>query len=215
MTTPNKKIEKKCIICEEVFYSGRSREICCKSAECKKRRLLFTGNRHRIAKRGYDGHGMSKCLICDEEFDKTCCNKKICSTECKKIYMRHMDKLSRPKYRERYMTDSEFKIRHKIGGYLQRMIYTRVLSAKTQQHRYHPFVINEFKEKFESLFEMKMSWENYGEWHIDHIKPLTKFKLVNDDGTENLEMIRLANDLNNLQPLWALDNIKKRDKWEE
>ena len=40
-----------------------------------------------------------------------------------------------------------------------------------------------------------MSWDNYGEWHIDHIKPLTLF----DDNTP----IHVVNALSNLQPLWA------------
>jgi hypothetical protein len=53
----------------------------------------------------------------------------------------------------------------------------------------------ELKEHITSLFTDGMSWDNYGEWHIDHIKPLTLF----DDNTP----IHVVNALSNLQPLWA------------
>lgn len=54
---------------------------------------------------------------------------------------------------------------------------------------------------FESKFTNGMSWENIGEWHIDHKIPLYIAK------TEE-EVIKL-NHYTNLQPLWAIDNLKK------
>ena len=45
------------------------------------------------------------------------------------------------------------------------------------------------------LFTEGMSWNNHGEWHIDHIKPLSKF----DSETP----INVINTLSNLQPLWV------------
>lgn len=56
----------------------------------------------------------------------------------------------------------------------------------------------------ESQFTFGMSWENYGEWHIDHKKPLATAK------TEK-QLIKLCN-YTNLQPLWAEDNMRKQDK---
>ena len=45
------------------------------------------------------------------------------------------------------------------------------------------------------------SWENYGEWHIDHIIPLCNY---------NKETCTtVINALSNLQPLWATENLKK------
>ena len=58
-----------------------------------------------------------------------------------------------------------------------------------------------------SKFQTGMSWDNYGEWHIDHIKPLSKFNLK--DRQRLLEAIHYTN----LQPLWAIDNIKKSNKY--
>jgi hypothetical protein len=42
-----------------------------------------------------------------------------------------------------------------------------------------------------------MTFENYGEWEIDHMTPISKFNLK---------------DYKNLQPLWMIDNRKKSNK---
>ena len=46
-----------------------------------------------------------------------------------------------------------------------------------------------------------MTFDNYGEWEIDHIKPISLFNLHNDN-----ELFECCN-FNNLQPLWKIDNI--------
>jgi len=62
----------------------------------------------------------------------------------------------------------------------------------------------ELKEHMEKQFKDGMSWENWGEWHIDHIKPLSYFDKNEDP--------KIVNSLSNLQPLWAFDNISKSGK---
>jgi hypothetical protein len=56
-----------------------------------------------------------------------------------------------------------------------------------------------------------MSWSNHGlhGWHIDHIKPVSKFNLFNLN--EQKECFHYSN----LQPLWAEDNLRKSDNYEE
>jgi hypothetical protein len=55
----------------------------------------------------------------------------------------------------------------------------------------------------EKQFSPGMSWENYGKWHVDHKKPCSAFDLTDP------EQQRLCFNYTNLQPLWALDNIRK------
>lgn len=62
----------------------------------------------------------------------------------------------------------------------------------------------ELKTHFESLFLEGMTWDNYGEWHVDHIRPVSSF------ASEEWEQI---NHYTNLQPLWAKDNLSKGDSW--
>lgn len=61
----------------------------------------------------------------------------------------------------------------------------------------------------ENKFKQGMSWDNYGNvWHIDHIKPLSLFNLMDKQQFLN------AVNYKNLQPMFAADNIRKRDKME-
>lgn len=59
------------------------------------------------------------------------------------------------------------------------------------------------KAHIESLFQEGMKWDNRGEWHIDHIIPLSSAKTPE-------EAEKLCH-YSNLQPLWALDNLIKSD----
>lgn len=56
----------------------------------------------------------------------------------------------------------------------------------------------------ESQFQQGMSWNNMSEWHVDHIIPLSSAK-------SEEEMYTLCH-YTNLQPLWAVENIKKYNK---
>jgi len=65
----------------------------------------------------------------------------------------------------------------------------------------------------ESQFLEGMFWDNHGEWHIDHHKPVDWF-IKNKDLTKEEVQKECFNYLN-LRPLWAIDNLKKSNKWEE
>jgi hypothetical protein len=65
----------------------------------------------------------------------------------------------------------------------------------------------EFKEHLENKFLDGMDWTNYGEWHLDHIKPISLAK-------NEKELLEL-NHYTNFQPLWAFDNISKGNKFIE
>lgn len=57
----------------------------------------------------------------------------------------------------------------------------------------------------EAQFTEGMSWENYGKWHIDHITAKAKFVIRSVEDEDFKQCWALSN----LQPLWALDNLKK------
>lgn len=63
----------------------------------------------------------------------------------------------------------------------------------------------DLKEHLEKQFKDGMNWDNYGEWHIDHIIPISS-------ATNLEEGIKLSK-LENLQPLWGVDNIRKGNKF--
>jgi hypothetical protein len=53
-----------------------------------------------------------------------------------------------------------------------------------------------------------MTWENYGKWHIDHKRPIASFNFTSYEDPEFKECWAL----NNLQPMWAKENMSKGNK---
>lgn len=70
------------------------------------------------------------------------------------------------------------------------------------------YSVEELMCHLERQFVRGMSWENMGEWHIDHIIPINSFRISGPDDPA----ISLAWALTNLRPLWARENISKGDK---
>lgn len=95
---------------------------------------------------------------------------------------------------------------HSIRG----RVYTslkRGQQIKTQSTlNYLGASIDTIKEHIASKFEEGMSWDNHGEWHIDHIVPI-KY----DDPTLEQQIERLH--YTNLQPLWAAENVSKNNRY--
>lgn len=64
-----------------------------------------------------------------------------------------------------------------------------------------------FKKYLEDKFQFGMTWDNYGDWEIDHIYPFSKAK--------SLEDLKILFHYSNTQPLWAANNLLKSNKTEE
>lgn len=67
--------------------------------------------------------------------------------------------------------------------------------------------INELMKHIETKWQFGMSWDNYGKWHLDHIRPCASFDLL--DPQQQRDCFHYTN----LQPLWALDNQRKGALW--
>jgi hypothetical protein len=62
----------------------------------------------------------------------------------------------------------------------------------------------DLRNHIEKKFEDGMNWDNYGSWHIDHIKQVASFPKETE--------ICIVNSLNNLRPIWAKDNLSRKRK---
>jgi hypothetical protein len=71
------------------------------------------------------------------------------------------------------------------------------------------YSVDALRLHLEAHFSPGMGWHNRGEWHIDHIRPLSSFHFSGP----NDPAIREAWALSNLQPMWARDNIRKSNRW--
>jgi hypothetical protein len=105
---------------------------------------------------------------------------------------------------QRRKTDPIHKLKHTMNSRLRMFLKSKNLSKKNKTFSVIGCTPQELKEHLENKFILGMSWENQGQWHIDHIIPLSSAK------TED-EIYKLCH-YTNLQPLWAEDNLKKSNK---
>ena len=68
---------------------------------------------------------------------------------------------------------------------------------------------NELEEYIISKLKTNMIFENYGEWEIDHILPISHFNFAIPCNIDK------CFHYTNLQPLWMLENRKKSNKIEK
>lgn len=109
--------------------------------------------------------------------------------------------------KQKYATDPHYRIRLLCASRIREMLKIQNVNKTQKTVELIGCSIQELKTHFESLFIKGMTWENQGEWHIDHKKPCSLFNLT------DLDQQKICFHYTNLQPLWALDNIKKSNKF--
>jgi hypothetical protein len=205
------KICKKCNVEKELceFVKDKSKKSgvrgCCK--ECNRKK--YYKNRENILKEKKEYYIKNR-----EEIIEKVKTRNILNFEKRKKYLKEYV----PKYRKKNL--KKLNSYHKIRNKEKRKkdpIFRLINSARSAVNRYlnkknlRTFDIigcspQELKEHLEKQFKEGMNWENHGKygWHIDHIIPLSSAK--NEDELKKLCYYK------NLQPLWALENILKKDK---
>lgn len=106
--------------------------------------------------------------------------------------------------RDRYSNDALYKMQIVCRQMVKRMFKSTQIKKCYKTQEVLGYTPLQLKEHIESLFKPGMSWDNYGEWHIDHIQPISS-------ATTLFDGIRLSQ-LENLQPLWAEENLVKGSK---
>ena len=102
-----------------------------------------------------------------------------------------------------------------LPGHLIYTVRSRIRNAlksnkELSSREYIGCDMDTFKIHIEKQFKKDMTWDNHGEWHIDHIIPV-KYK---QDGVDpSLEEITRRLHYTNTQPLWASDNISKGNRY--
>jgi hypothetical protein len=97
----------------------------------------------------------------------------------------------------------KFRINGAIGAYIRKHLN----GNKNGKHWENllGYTLEDLKNCLENQFKPGMSWNNYGNWHIDHKIPISFFEFRSHKDTE----FKLCWCLGNLQPLWAKENISK------
>jgi hypothetical protein len=94
-----------------------------------------------------------------------------------------------------------------IAGLLRRRLRQAIFSVKKKSSMVELLgcTIDKFRIHLENQFTKNMTWNNHGEWHIDHRRPCASFNLSNEHEQ------KMCFHFTNLQPLWAKDNLSKNN----
>ena len=128
---------------------------------------------------------------------------KTCRTAYQREYRKNNLEKSAAYQREYYKNNPKNRIRKNISEGIRRS-----LKSGKNGHSWEDLVgytTADLKKHLEKKFKKGMSWENYGEWHIDHIVPVSAFNFTKPEHDD----FKRCWALSNLQPLWAGENCSK------
>jgi hypothetical protein len=133
--------------------------------------------------------------------------EKKCITE-REYRRKNKDKINarKRKLREKYVTNPIYRIRYSVKERIRSFLNSRNMQKNNKTFEMVGIKPAELKYYLEKQFQEGMTWDNYGlyGWHIDHIIPISS-------ANNEEELIKLCH-YTNLQPLWAVDNIRKSNK---
>jgi len=121
----------------------------------------------------------------------------------------HVNKYKRDYERKRRAEDPKYRLGIRTRTAVWQLLKERNVTKTNKTFALLGYTIEELMNHLEALFTDGMTWDNYGEWHVDHKIPMNSFifESVDDDGFKECWK------LDNLQPLWALDNLSKGTKF--
>lgn len=128
----------------------------------------------------------------------------------KEYYLKHKNRINKSASKRisiKRHSNSIFKLKHNISCLIRNSIKKNGYKKSKKTEEIIGCTIADLIIHLSNMFLDGMSFDNHGEWHIDHIVPLVTAK------TEE-EVIKL-NHYTNLQPLWAKDNLSKGGKYNQ
>lgn len=125
-------------------------------------------------------------------------NSKDGLRHCCKLCM-HLEKREYVREREQY--DTLFKLISRTRLLISASLKNNGYKKNDKIEILLGCTFKQFQAHIENHFTEGMNWNNQGEWHLDHIIPVSS-------ATNEIELIKL-NHYSNLRPLWAKDNLEK------
>lgn len=178
------------------------------SAECKQCLIKYQkeyrkNNKKQISERTKLARIENKIKISEQRKKRYIKNKDKLLDNHKKWYQKN--KLRSNEYHKQYIKSKRKNdILFRVKCSLRARLHHFVNKKNKRTLEYLGLSLDEYKTYLSKMFDSNMNWDNYGEWHIDHIIPLSSAK-------NEKELIRLFH-YTNTQPLWAKDNLKKGNK---
>ena len=162
---------------------------------------------------------MNKCKNCHKAFRKkyakrTNYKRKDNAQRCKEYRQKHPERYREQKRKyiaKKRKEDKTFLVQDRISTQVYQYCKGKNLVKTNSFWKSINYKPEELRESLEAQFWYGMDWDNYGDWHIDHIKPKSKFKIEEYGDGQFHECWSLSN----MQPLWEVDNLIKGDYYED
>ena len=205
------RLEKTCPVCGKKFTGKNSQKIYC-SRKCqwqayrskhlkelqKKSRDHYNSNKEWYKK--WEEANRGKRLRQKHEYY-------ISHKEEKKEYVqlnRERIKVNKRNLHHKNKQNPSYRLLRKCRDFVHRCLKSTKLYRTSFILGYTP---EELKKHLEYNFYGNMNWD-VRNWEIHHVKPLDTFNFLNEDGTDNYNVIKEANSLENLVPLFIEDHKK-------
>jgi hypothetical protein len=200
----SKKIYQNKIILDKIIIKDKVCRI------CNSNKHISSFSKKKENKDGF----RHECKICRKLYEDKW--KKENPLNVKKNAKKYRDKEDKKQldreYKKIYMLNKSnnnilFKLKCRISCRIREVIRRKGFTKRNITSQIIGCDWETFKIYIENKFIDKMNWENYGEWHLDHIIPLSSAKTEED--------VYRLNHYTNFQPLWWYDNLRKSDKISE
>lgn len=109
-------------------------------------------------------------------------------------------------FREKYSADPAFRCIQNVRSRYQIALRRAKLGKSGPLQPSLGYSGYELMAHLERQFDRGMSWDNRGDWHIDHIIPISQYL------AEGVTDPAVINRLSNLRPVWAKENLRKGAK---
>jgi hypothetical protein len=120
----------------------------------------------------------------------------------------HVNKYKRDYERKRRAEDPKYRLGVRTRTAVWQLLKERGVKKTNKTFDLLDYSIEELMTHLELLFTTGMTWDNYGEWHVDHKIPMNSFQFESTDDIGFKECWKLSN----LQPLWGPENLSKGTK---
>lgn len=138
-------------------------------------------------------------------------NKEHLSKYIKKYRENNVDKIRQIKRdyeRNRKASDPLYKLISNFRTAIYQVLKENNVGKNKSYFDILQYTPEELINHLEKQFKDDMTWDNYGIWHVDHKLPITSFD-IQEMGDE--EFMKCWS-LDNLQPMWGEENIRKSNK---
>lgn len=180
-------LKRRCVVCKSAFIAARAEVNRGRGKYCS-RECSHAARRNSIEIR---------CLVCQKRrqvHSHLAGTAKYCSIKCTH------------KGNAKMRTAREL-IQRRLNGRIATLMWYSLDGRKAgcKWERLVGYTLAQLMRHLERKFAPGMTWSNMGKWHIDHKRPRCSFKYDSPSDPE----FKACWALRNLQPLWAIDNLRK------